>query len=86
MLNNPVLLKDFAKRTGINANSLRKILTERGDAVEIERQKGIQAGKLKSKTLKPQVDIYNTLLKEPVRSIDVLSEKIGLSKKDTNKG
>ena len=86
MLNNPVLLKDFAKRTGINANSLRKILTERGDAVEIERQKGLQAGKLKSKTLKPQVDIYNTLLKEPVRSIDVLSEKIGLSKKDTNKG
>ena len=86
MLNNPILLKDFAKRTGINANSLRKILTERGDAVEIERQKGLQAGKLKSKTLKPQVDIYNTLLKEPVRSIDVLSEKIGLSKKDTNKG
>jgi len=86
MLNNPVLLKDFAKRTGINANSLRKILTERGDAVEIERQKGVQAGKLKSSTLKPQVDIYNTLLKGPVKSIDVLSEKIGLSKKDTNKG
>jgi DNA-binding Lrp family transcriptional regulator len=86
MLNNPVLLKDFANRTGINANSLRKILTERGAAVEIERQKGVQSGKLKSPTLKPQVDIYNTLLKGPVRSIDVLSEKIGLSKKDTNKG
>ena len=86
MLNNPILLKDFAKRTGINANSLRKILSERGKAVEIERQKGVQAGKLKSPTLKPQVDIYNTLLKGPVRSIDVLSEKIGLSKKDTNKG